>query len=270
MPKRGRSYRLAGSGRARKRQATSRYRVYRRNRSARYPGGSIYGRNPALRNMRSGGLLGIETKYLDCSATNTAFATPTNCSGGEFYPTSGCTNCLSAPAVGDGASNRDGKKIVIKSCFIQGVIDIDPQTAQTSLDTPPCLFVCLVQDTQTNGQPMNSEDVFINPAGSANLAAIPFRNMSNTSRFKILDQYRVNLGPVSGTNNASANTVMESGINHYFKLSWKGIMPVNFSIGSTTADVANVIDNSLCLVGFASGITMSPTLNFVSRVRFVG
>ena len=39
-----------------------------------------------------------ELNYLDCAKTLSALTAPTDCSGGEMNPTTGCTGCLSAPS----------------------------------------------------------------------------------------------------------------------------------------------------------------------------
>lgn len=230
-----------------------------------------FGRNPALRNLRTGGLLGIETKFLDTSQTATALVSTANCSGGEIQPGAGCTGCLSAPAQGDGAQNREGKKIVIKSVLIKGVIDVNEQAAQASADSIPRIFLALVQDSQTNGVTINSEDVFENVAGSSDACATPFRNMSYTSRFKVLKIWARDLTPpFAMVNNTTAGSVMQNGWQTGFDMSWRGVIPVNFTAGSTTADVANVTDNSLHLIGFCSNATLNPTIRFGCRIRFVG
>lgn len=236
----------------------------------RYPAGGFKS-SAAYRNQRTGGLLGIETKFLDIPCTGFAIPSGTGAAGGEANPTSIVTGCLSAPAQGDGATNREGKKIVIKSCLVQGLIDCDPQATQSTADTPPLVYVALVQDTQTNGVTLNSEDVFTNIAANGNLAASPFRNMSYSSRFKVLSTWSKQLSCIAMANDTGATGgVIVSGLNEPFTLSWKGLMSVNFTTASTTADVANVIDNSLHIVCFASDQSLTPTIKYSARIRFVG
>lgn len=242
-----------------------RHAMFMRNRRGR-------GRNPALRNLRTGGLLGIETKFLDTYNTSQGLTNPADATGGEIQPTGGCTGCLSAPAQGDGATNREGKKIVIKSCLIQGNLGILPQSAATSADTYPTIFIALVQDMQTNGVTINSEDVFTNPSGQVGLASQPFRNMSYTSRFKVLSQRKFTVKPslAMANDTSAAADLVQQGLNMPFTLSWKGILPVSFTSASTTADVANVTDNSLHLIAFCSATSFAPFISFQSRIRFVG
>jgi len=229
--------------------------------------GSRYGRNPALRNLRTGGLLGIETKFLDVGVAETAILAPTDAAGGSIAPTTGCTGCLTAPAQGDSASERDGQKIVVKSCLMQGTISVAVQADQTATDLSPTVYVALVQDTQTNAAAFNSSSVYTNPRGDASLAAQPFRNMANTARFKILKSKVIHLRmpPISwdGTN------IEQAGFEQPITLSWRGMMPVQFGTG-TSADIANVTNNSIQVVAFCTNTTLAPKLSYNARIRFIG
>lgn len=231
-------------------------------------------RSIALRNIRTGGLLGVETKFLDIPITATAIVSNATCASGEIQPTSIVTGCLSAPAQGDGAQNREGKKIVIKSLLLQGTVTLTAQDALATLNTEqfPTIFLAVVQDKQTNGVTVNSEDVFTNISAAAASCVTPFRNMSNTSRFNVLATKTIPARAffTVASNNASATTISTAAVVVPFKLSSTMRMPVNFAISSTTADVANVIDNSLHLIAFTSSAAMAPVITAGCRIRFVG
>jgi len=225
----------------------------------------------AYRNARTGGLLGIETKFLDIPMTTRSFVTSVDATGGELQPSSVVTGCLSAPAQGDGAQNRDGKKIIIKSALIQGNITFEAEEGITAAPLACTIYLALVQDTQTNGVTINSEDVFTNPVGSALSAANPFRNMSNTQRFKVLKTFQYTVDTPSMANDTGAT----GGITFFgktipFDISWKGMIPVNFTAASTSADVANVVDNSLHLIGFANNTGWASSVQCNTRIRFIG
>lgn len=256
--------------RSRVRQANAFGAIRARRRWARAGGRMAFGgRNRiALMNQRTGGLLGIELKFLDTTMTQQALTAPTNASGGEYPPTSGCTGCFTAPAQGDGPSNREGNKIVVKSLYLQGQINCAAQANQTATDVSPVVFVALVLDTQCNGVGLNSEDVFVNTSGAALQATQLNRNMSYTSRFKVLKmwkkQLRIPTISYDGTN------MEQMGFTTPFVLKWKGNLPVTFTTGSTTADIANVTNNAIQLVAFTSSTDLTPGLNYNCRVRFVG
>jgi len=98
-----------------------------RARSARR--GVVARRARAMLNRRTAGFLGIEKKFYDTGLTSAALTAPTDATGGEHDPSS--TSMISTPAQGDSEQNRDGKRIVIKSVQITGVVRCASQTDQT-------------------------------------------------------------------------------------------------------------------------------------------
>lgn len=219
-------------------------------------------------NLRTGGLLGIEKKFLDCSFAQT-LVSPADSTGGEVPPASGATGCYTAPAQGDNATARDGNRIMVTEINAQGVCQVNAQINQTAADIACHVFVALVQDQQTNGVQLNSEDVFSNPAGLGTASSNPFRNMSYIRRFKVLRVKKFTLRPPpltwDGTN------IEQSGYHIPFQLRWAGKMPVTFTTASTTADIANVTDNSIQMVAFCSqASTLAPTIYGNVRTRFYG
>lgn len=221
------------------------------------------------RNFRTGGFLGIEYKFLDCAWNGVAVNASTDGSSGEIQPSTGCTNCISVPAQGDGESNRDGRKYTIKSVWVSGVIDLTALPDQNDAVDMSGFVMALVLDTQANGATIVSEDVFLNPSTSAvAMVPQPLRNLQNSKRFKILAIQHCPItgayAMTDGANTASLNAQVKPIVN----LSWKGNIVCD-SIG-TTADVASASDNAIHLIGYnaAGGITG----NFYgkSRVRFVG
>lgn len=218
--------------------------------------------------MAAAKLQGIEKKFLDIPLGATALIPATAAAGGELPPTAVVTGCYSAPAQGDTSSNRDGNRIVIVECNCTGIIQVASQADQTSADTSCVVFLAMVQDTQTNGAQLNSEDVFTNPTGVALTAADPFRNLSFTRRFKILRMKRIVLKIPSLT--WDGTNVEQTGFHQNFKLKWKGKMPVTFTTGSTTADIANVTDNSIQLIGYCTNSSLAPNVTANVRTRFYG
>lgn len=224
-------------------------------------------------NVRTGGFLGIEVKFLDAPKSITALTAPTGATGGELDPSSVVVGCLSAPAQGDGPTNRDGKKIMMKSIFINGMISIDQKTGQSTSDIAPSVFLALVLDTQSNGAQLNSEDVFTNQNAAAITATVPQRNMSFVSRFKVLKTWKYQFPTFNMANDTGATGgIVQAGQTMPFEISkkFKDGIPVNFTTALTSADIANVIDNSLHLIGFVNDVTAVPNISYNSRMRFVG
>ncbi len=215
-------------------------------------------------NPRTGGFLGIETKFYDTSLAGSALVAPGDAAGAERdqSATIGPTTITQ----GDGEQQRDGRKAMIKSCYVTGNVIIPSTINLTAAAEGMLIYIALVQDKQTNGALLNSEDVFTNDNGSGTLAANPLRNLQFSSRFQVLDRVQFAMPqPVmvyDGTN------IEGGGMYKPFKLSWRGNMPMTFN--GTTESIANSVDNSLHIIAYASDITLTPVISYQCRVRFVG
>lgn len=219
-------------------------------------------RSQRSRNVRTGGFVGMERKFYDTARAAVALTAPADASGGEVDP--GTVNCISAPAQGDGESNRDGRKIHIKSVHIKGNVFVN--TVPTATDTPGKVFVAIVQDTQTNGAQLNSEDVYTNPSASTNLATMPFRNLQYSSRFKVLATKVVTADITTAAYNGTSLVGFPT--HKTFEIYKNVDIPVTFS--NTTAGVANVTDNSLHVIAYCQDTTSTPYIQYNARIRFVG
>lgn len=211
--------------------------------------------------------LGIEKKYLDVWASDLAVPAPVDASGAEMQPEGGCTQCLSAPAQGDGEQNRDGRRIELKSCFVSFTVRGAVSQDQPDVKAAPIVFVALVQDMQANGATIVSENVFSNPNDTAYVNAFPLRNMQYTSRYRVLDHKSVNMGPPTASTDGANTTSIVCNERHG-TLSWRGNLPVSFT--DTTANITSVADNAFHIIAYATTTNFVPTLSYVSRIRFVG
>ncbi len=215
-------------------------------------------------NVRTGGFTGIEVKFLDSSVVGTSVLAPTDAAGAEVDPST--LLALNAIAQGDGESNRDGRRCVLKNVYVTGHIRCPKQANQTAGDDSAQIFVALVWDKQTNGAQLNSEDVYTNPGANAQTAAVPLRNLQYSQRFQVLDTVALDFsGPTiayDGTN------VEQSGLVKPFKLSKKINIPCQYT--GTTGVVANIADNSLHIIAYASNVDLVPIIDYNARVRFVG
>lgn len=217
---------------------------------------------------RSRPTLPEETKYFDTSYAAVTLTAPTDCTGAEHDPTT--ILCLNGVPQGDTQSSRDGFMISQKSIFLNGTITAAAQVDQTAIDHVPTVFVALVLDTQTNLAQLNSEDVFSNPSGNGGLATAPLRNMSYTSRFKVLKSKIVRI-PVPMASWDGTN-IEQAGIT----VNWSMSCPLNglitkFTAGTTTGYIGTVVDNSLHVVAFVNyNTSLTCQLNYNARLRFVG
>lgn len=217
-------------------------------------------------NAVSMGFLGIEKKFLDSAKTATAVGAAAALTGGEYDPSTGCTGCLSCPAQGDTEQSRDGKRIVIDSLILKGYVQQDGSVGEVP---EPVLkvFIAVILDTQTNGAQLNSEDVFKNTLASTDTNSDPLKNLLFGNRFRILKSQTYDLTP-SGITGAAA-TLAHNAVRREFDwyIPFKGGLQVNLNAG-TTADVANVIDNSVHVVAFAT--TTGCNIAYNARIRFQG
>jgi len=216
-------------------------------------------------NVRTGGLLNVEKKFYDTGIAFTNLVANTDCTGAEFDP--GTVNTVSAPAQGDGASNRDGKKIVCKSLELNGTVTFGSQTNQTVPDINPCVYVAVVLDTQSNGAQLNSEDVYTNPSTDASGLSGVLRNLSFGSRFRVLKS-RVFDFPPSPLSWDGTNLEQQGSAKTFrWHIPLKDLV-INFTSGSTAAGISAVQDNSIHVIAFSTIATSQLCYN--SRLRFVG
>lgn len=208
-------------------------------------------------NLRLGGFMGIELKFIDTVKTFTAVLD--SWVGGEMDPAVGGLCC---PVKGTGPSDRDGDEIRVKKIDIRGLIRMDKQSDQDDVLNSVKYCICLIQDTQTNGAQLNAEDVMVatDPETSS------FRNLQYKKRFKVLKRWEGVLNEIS-TFTDGANTGSTVGTAQMFGCQVSLNEPVNFVGNAGT--IADVGDNSWHLIACtdqAGRLTMS----YSSRVRFVG
>lgn len=222
-----------------------------------------------LANMRTGGFLGIEYKFLDCTWNGVAIAESADGAGGELQPSAGCTSAISVPAQGDGESERDGRKYTLKSAWVSGVITYTGLQDQADVAQTLGFFFALVLDTQANGATIVSENVYTNPSTVApSILPQPLRDLQQSKRYRVLaSQYIPPPGAYSGSDGANTSSVVPQCAPHV-NLSWKGNIVCDSS--GTTASVASASDNALHVIAYAGQTAFTPVFKGKSRVRFVG
>ncbi len=220
-------------------------------------------RRPARR-RRKNPVLGMELKFYDQSL-NSNINTNTDGSGIEEDPSA--TILLNTVTQGDGESQRDGRKLIMKSIFVSGTIQIPAVADQTAPEQLPHVAIWLVLDTQTNGATIVSENVFVNKSADILGGTSLMRDMKFTSRYRILDKVEFVCTPpmLSGD---STNFDMQGSITKWKLSANLNNMPVLYS--GTTETVANIIDNSLHILATCTSATMAPAITYNSRLRFFG
>lgn len=217
-------------------------------------------------NLRNEGFTGMELKFVDYEYND---AIPATLAGAEADPPNvgaqTTPGCISAIAQGDGESNRDGRRAVLKSVMIEGLVVIDA-TAASSLANGGSYKIALVWDKQTNGSQLSAENVYVDPT-STSLDALTPRNLQFSQRFQVLAEKTLVVQPKAGAGDGTTND--SPATYAHFKIYRKLNIPVNFT--GTTAVVSAIADNSLHVIAVKSdAAAAAANLRYYSRVRFVG
>lgn len=208
-------------------------------------------------------------KYYDALHTGTMAAT-TNWANKEQDPVGVGTIC--APSQGPGPQQRDGRKLLVKSIHVTGIINRPAQVTQSAPQFGGSVFIALVQDKQTNGAQLNSEDVYTNPVGSSVTSSCPVRTMETSDRFKVWATTRLTFGPppiANGVGTVAPPTMIFSGNSIPFEFY---VTPnVVMQMTGTTVDIANCVDNSFHIVAAADWQPTDPLdIVYNARTRFIG
>lgn len=218
-------------------------------------------------NIRTAGFLGIEHKFYDTFLKDRVLTSSATATGGVHDPS--VTSMISTPPQGTNASSRDGKKIVIESIQISGRVIMAEKTGLANLDTVPTIFIALVEDHQSNGAQMSSQEAFVNPSASLSLTTHPFKSLLRSARFTTHKVWMIEPPMPSAASFGGVNSSQMMGQQVSFDLFKKVQIPVNFN-GGTTADIANVVDNSLHIIAWSSDTSWPAIMSYNARIRFVG
>lgn len=211
------------------------------------------------------GMAYTERKYADKEYTAAIAVMATTTSGGEADPTG---LALISPTQGDDIVNRDGRAYDVLSIKIRGQVSIAAQTAQTAADDPIYVRLLLVQDKQTNGGQLNSEDVMTSGTAATAPMVMSYQNTAFFGRFEVLKDKVITFSnpalTYNGTNITQGSMLRNFKINHTFKT------PVRVHCNATNGGtVADITDNSFHLIAGAGAVTAVPTLSYKSRVVFI-
>lgn len=206
---------------------------------------------------RTGGFTGIERKFFDTEINAQALAT-------DWAATEPATTNLTAIGQGDGESERDGRKYIIDSIHVKGFFHTAAVEAQLNPHDDLTWRFCLVIDKQTNGAQLTATDVM---DGGATADVNAFRNLQFTKRFIVLKDIKMMLSRNTQTSEALNSFSAGSQIkNFHWNVNFPGGMAVTMS--GPTANIANVTDNSIHIIGVTTSALVLVT--YTCRVRFRG
>lgn len=255
MPKRTYYHHRGSRRKAVKSTATKRpTRVHGRSR---YVGSA----RAAALNVRTGGLLGLDKKYVDQERTAVTLANAW--AGSEIDVVA--SGCLCPCVQGSGEHEREGTKTCVKSIMVNGFITRDQLSDQDDCRDGTVVCVALVMDTQTNGVQLNGEDVYVNTAPYVP----PRRVLANATRFKVLKRKIIRLQDTSAFTDG-ANTASLGGQVIPFSFFVKLNEQVNFVAGAGAGSVADMKDVSFHLIAMSSHTVATDRISWNSRVRFYG
>lgn len=217
-----------------------------------------------MSNIRTGGFIGIENKFLDTDLSDTAITGAWS----ALNPTgTGSTDTISVPAEGTGESQRVGRMYTIDSVMVRGVIKTAAFEAQVAPYADFRARVIVYWDTQTNGAEATATQIM--DAGGTD-EALAFRNLQFTKRFIVLFDkvilFNLNNQVNEGAVNSFAIGARERTFSFYKRFS-KG---VQVQCDATTANVSSVTDNNFGVAAVVSSTAMTPTIGYQARIRFRG
>lgn len=154
---------------------------------------------------------------------------------------------------GDTESMRNGRKIVIKSIWLRGALELTPGAAAVGASADFYRLI-LVQDKQANGQTFAVTDYL------ATAGVLSHRNLANTNRFVNLWEMYGPLTSQSGVTGASGNA--GKSINKYHKCN----IPIEFDATAITGVIGTQRSNSIALITMcADAVTV---FNGTFRIRY--
>lgn len=256
---------------------------YSRNKRKRYTRtGRVYGSRRRARrytegqlsNARIGGLLGIERKYVDYHCPQTTISNDESDGGLNAVIAGPVFVPLNGIAQGDGAINRDGRQVQLKSLQIRGQFQrhaLSSATIFNVLNVANIVRFVVVLDRQNNATatPPIWSQVFdttvVAAVNGQNWEA--YRQLSNSKRFKVLvDKVYTLEDKVAGHD---GTIYFRGSTTRVFNIYRKLPLTVNYTgVGETGASIA---DNAIWVFALSNIIGSGEfTGEYMSRVRFCG
>lgn len=206
-------------------------------------------RTVGLAPARTGGYYGVamrrglnERKVIDVDPANYAF------------DTTGSVTLLNGVATGTDFTDRIGRKIVLKSLYLRGII----KPVDNNVGNTLCRML-VVYDMQSNGAAPAITDVLKSSSPAAQL------NMNNRDRFRVLIDKQFALGAVS---DAAGASLAGSPTVHSLKKYKKCNLEVLFN--GTTNAIGSIATGSLYMITVGDQVAGNGGQGLISsRVRFV-
>lgn len=190
-----------------------------------------------------------ETKFLD--TTLSGFGTVSSTM--EFLN-------LNIIPQGNTESERIGRKCVLTRVDVKGQLLMDATaTAAATSDVVKIMLVC---DKQTNLAQFAAIDLLETDSIAA------FRNLSNTSRFKVLATKTFSINATAGSGRGSTDTLSYGEETVWFTMGANLNLPIEFNNVAATGAVTTQTSNSLWIVTQSTSGLIGLNVG-TARVRFI-
>jgi len=195
--------------------------------------------------FRTGGWRGVPGRRGELKYVDTAFQ--------DNVPDVGKLVLMNGLAPGTGASERIGKKVVIKNCLIRMVLGVPTNTGATPLNG--FVRIMMVADKQANAAAPTVASIL------QAVSAIAPINMDNRDRFVVLYDYQTTIDQLGSRAGVAVKKYKTLNITTAY----------NAGVSGTIADI---ITNSVYLlyiytqVGIGSAPTITPAIDFYGRLRY--
>lgn len=241
----------------------------------------------AVANLRTGGMLGNELKFLDCGRDLQLLGTNFDSLPAATLTKAGLVDTanvywLNCPGVGSGATERDGRVIRNVSIDVQGMVYIDLKDwGLAGIARPFNICIALVLDTQSNGTQPDGTEVYKNAVkyglDPTRLDSLPVRVLENGPRFRVLRFTRKTFND-PGRNYMGTLDEVNYHACQKFSFQKKLGFKTHFTTDSVNPAVDAVVDNGIFLMAWTDyqindagpPLVWSPLMLFRSRFRFRG
>lgn len=225
---------------------------------------NVYKRPAIRQNYRTGGYVGLESKFLDTFHSK-GLGSILNGLSPNIDPSGGL--CLNAVPLGTGESSRQGRRIWMETLDLNfKILNLNPDLP---FESSQMVRIWVIKDKQTNESQLAAEDALVDMATvhtinqKYNILTNP--NLQWKDRFEILYDNTFNL-------NASAYKSAEipafASIVRGVQVKLKINCPVTFDTDGTGGTIATITDNSIHVLAVSSEEVADMQLRYVARLRF--
>ncbi len=239
-----------------------------------------YVRRSGMYTGRFQGTGGVELKvfdnlaYMGTNAVGGGANGYTPVAAGQCLPLLYDTRTTSGIRQDTGVTGRIGSKIVIRSIFLQGLIQyaLQAESAYSGLLSDSVRW-WIVLDKQSNGATPAFTDVFavndpITGIVSSSGVMNAMRNISNNTRFRILKEGAIQMPTTSLSQSKDSTAYQAAAPNRFFKCYMKCQIPIEYGnlANPSLGVVADIKENNLLLLW--QSFRSETKAFFTTRMRF--